>query len=133
MTAFIFYNSLQNATESSKLSGGLLFKILALLPFLKDFLSTGIFRKIAHFIEFFTQGTFLSLGAGYSRKGLKANISNVALAGLLTACCDEYLQTYSVGRSPEVRDIFIDFGGTALALLLVSVFFILRRIKNVRF
>lgn len=135
VTIFIFTASSQNGEQSANLSGGL-------LEFLMSFLSkagitiTHLFiRKAAHFIEFFMQSLFLSLSALYSAKGLKPYVTNIALAGLLTACTDEFSQYFSAGRSAQVSDVFIDFGGTVFALLLVIALVELskrRGEKNVR-
>ncbi len=126
-TAFIFCNSLQNASLSSDASGGLLDAIINIFPFLTSVLNIHILRKAAHITEFFTQGTFLMLWAACSKKGIRSNLPLVAFLGLFTACCDEFLQTFSEGRSPEVKDVFIDFTGTALAMGIVILIFLIRR------
>lgn len=116
VTVFIFSNSAQDAGESSRASGGLLVLVQRLFPFMTDH----ILRKCAHFTEFFLQGLFLSLYIKNTPRGLGQGWIYTAFCGLFTACCDELLQTFSPGRSPEITDVFIDFSGAAAALLLVS-------------
>ncbi len=129
VTIFIFSNSLQNASTSSQMSSGLLSSLLNIFPFLQPVLSSGILRKAAHFAEFFLQGTFLSLSGVYSASGFRGSIWKIAFTGLFTACCDELLQTFSVGRSPEVTDVFIDFSGTALAMAIIAAAVVWREKK----
>lgn len=50
-----------------------------------------------------------------------------AAASAFVASLDEYMQTFSMGRDGRVRDVFIDIGGAALALLL---FMLLWRISE---
>lgn len=45
-------------------------------------------------------------------------ISWPALAGLLTALTDETIQLFSGGRSSQVTDIWIDFGGVVTGMVL---------------
>ncbi len=132
ITVFILSNSTKSATESSQASEGLLAWLYSCLPFLKAFLSHNNLRKTAHFIEFFAQGSFLTLSGIYSRQGIRQSVPSIAFAGLFTACTDEYLQTFSLGRSPEVADVFFDFAGTVAAFMIITLLFALRRKKNVR-
>ncbi len=132
ITIFILSNSLQSASESSQVSSGLLAWLSSVLPFLKAFLTHNNLRKAAHFIEFFAQGVFLTLSGLHSRRGLRQSMSAIGFAGLFTACLDELLQGFSAGRSPEVGDIFVDFAGTVVAFVIITLFYALRRKKNVR-
>ena len=121
ITIFIFTNSAKTADSSSEQSSSLVDWAINNLSFFFKDRSTATYyvRKFAHFSEFFVQGAFLS-GALFSVKYHKHFIY-VLFAGLLTACIDEYIQLFFPGRSGEVGDIFIDFGGTCLA---VAVFMI---------
>ncbi|MBQ7793038.1 MAG: VanZ family protein [Clostridia bacterium] len=132
VTVFIFSNSAQNADTSAQISNGLFAFLSQLLSGFENIITPKLLRKAAHFTEFFAQAVFLSLSAQYSKKGLRPHLVQVAFAGLLTACCDELLQTFSAGRSPQVTDIFIDFSGCAAAMVIVMLCF-RRRNKNVRF
>ncbi len=133
VTVFIFASSMQTAEVSSEASGRLLTLINKLLSGTSVTITQHTIRKFAHFAEFFAQGLFLSLAAVFSLQGMKKHIINIAFAGLLTACTDEYIQTFFDGRGAQVRDIFIDFGGTVTAIILTFLLaIIIRRGRNVR-
>lgn len=132
VTVFIFSSSMQTATESDHTSGQLLAIINKLLSCISVTLSHTFIRKLAHFTEFFVQGVFLSLAAVYSRKGMKHYLFRIAGAGLLTACADEFLQNFFDGRSCQLTDVLIDFGGTSFAILAVFLIFsLMRRCRDV--
>lgn len=121
VTVFIFAASSQSGDQSAELSGGMLNFLMNILGTTGITITHLFIRKAAHFTEFFMQSLFLSLSALYSAKGIKKYRLNIAFAGLLTACTDEFLQYFSLGRSAEVSDVFIDFSGTVCALLLILV------------
>lgn len=69
-----------------------------------------LLRKLTHFMAFAIQGwllykTFAAFHAGTSANGY------ILLAGLLTAVVDEYIQSFSTGRSSSVNDVLLDFSG----------------------
>lgn len=119
VTVFIFSASSQSAEQSSELSGGLLDILMSLFGKTGITLTHLFIRKAAHFIEFFMQSLFLSLSAHYSAKGIRRYALTIAFAGLLTACIDEFSQYFAIGRSAQVSDVLIDFGGTVSALILI--------------
>ncbi len=41
--------------------------------------------------------------------------------GLIVGSCSEFLQRYFPDRDPALRDVLINFGGTALGLALIAV------------
>ncbi len=133
VTVFIFLASLQDGNASANMSNGLLQFLMTLLADTGIVISHFILRKAAHFTEFFMQSVFFSLSALYSEKGLKKRLVTIAFGGLMTACCDEFLQYFSFGRSAQVSDIFIDFTGTLSALIVIYLISILvkRRRYNV--
>ena len=120
ITAFIFSNSALPASESSAMSRGLLSVINSILPFE---ISHHFIRKLAHFSEFFLQGFFFVQFLRSSRIPFKKSAILTAAVGLLTACCDEFLQNFSEGRAPRISDIFIDFSGTLTALFTIWLIF----------
>lgn len=127
VTVFIFAASSQNGDQSAELSGGLLNFLMNIFEKTGITITHLFIRKAAHFTEFFMQSLFLSLSALYSAKGIKKYRVNIAFAGLLTACTDEFLQYFSVGRSAQVSDVFIDFSGTICALILILVISVLSK------
>ncbi len=133
VTIFIFTSSMQTAEVSSGASGRLLTLINKLLSGTSVTITQRTIRKFAHFAEFFMQGFFLSLAAVFSARGMKKHLINIAFTGLLTACTDELIQTFFDGRGAQVKDIFIDFGGTVTAIILIFLLaIIVRRVKDVR-
>lgn len=125
-TAFIFSNSMQAAELSSLQSGRivrLVQNILEAVGFSPDTDTlTTIIRKCAHFAEFFLQGFWLGLFFLAGKKPFLARIIHILFAGLLTACTDEFIQTFFDGRAGLLSDVFIDFAGVLLAALLCLVF-----------
>ncbi len=126
VTAFIFYNSLKPASESSEQSGFFVKIFLSVFCFFNEHTATFIIRKTAHFTEFFTQASFLS---AYFSEDYKKYCKFVLAMGLITAAADELLQLFSDGRACMIRDVFIDFSGTAAAVLIFVI--IRKRVKRV--
>ena len=131
LTAFIFSNSCQTATVSSEQSGRIVGFISSLFQFDTHIL-TVIVRKLAHIFEFFLQAVSASLFV-ISIKGFPKHTIYVLFAGLMTACCDEFIQLFFDGRGSMVADIFIDFSGTLLGILLCGTvyFIILKKNKSI--
>src|SRR5690554_7682664 len=77
-----------------------------------------IIRKTAHFTEFFLLGIFWYIVYAKYFKSVKL-IAVVLIHGLLTAILDETVQLFVDGRSGEVLDVLIDFGGVLSAVLFV--------------
>ncbi|MBP3412072.1 MAG: VanZ family protein [Oscillospiraceae bacterium] len=72
-------------------------------------------RKIAHGLEYLVLGGF-SLGMFFNTKSFK--VAKPMLFSLLVALGDETLQLHVAGRSSEVMDVWIDFGGAVVGILL---------------
>lgn len=123
-TGFIFFNSAQSGDESSAMSGFFadiarnVLNAVGLGGVDMDTLSYAV-RKAAHFTEFFVQSALLSAFALTVRREYRYTVIYVLFAGLFTACCDELLQLFIDGRGSAVKDVFIDFSGTAAAAALV--------------
>lgn len=118
---FIFFNSLQDAETSSGISKGLL-EMLGLPHAIET-----IVRKLAHFTFFMVLGILVS-GAFSARK-----LQSVAilLCVLLCACTDETLQLFSLGRSSELRDVWIDFAGGALGVVVAAVYGFIKKKQKI--
>lgn len=119
ITMFIFKNSLKNATESSSDSMKVLNALSQFASIFSITLSHKLVRKLAHICEFSAQS--FCFENGFYSKSNHRHFLYSAFIGLLTAVVDEYLQSFSNGRSPEVRDICIDFFGTILAIVFVLI------------
>ena len=127
VTAFIFSNSMQSADSSSKVSMGFLGIISHVAAPLGITLTHHLIRKAAHFTEFFTQGALWALFFKNTRLQFRGGAIYAAFFGLLTACCDEYIQLFSPGRGSAVSDVFIDFSGTCCALIIIGGLLFLKR------
>lgn len=136
--ATLFFFSGQNANESGRLSTWVTQHVLRLFPSISFSFDDLHFlvRKIAHFCIFGLEGFLLGLAMMTTLPerwlgGLLAVIS-CAVVGVL----NEYHQSFSEGRSCELRDMLIDSAGAlagvlAGALLLAIVLRISRRRRNV--
>ncbi len=75
-------------------------------------------RKVGHFAEF----ALLGVEWGIARRWLSDRARWVALAaGPIVGACDELLQHFSVGRSPQVSDVLLDCAGYACGMAAVWV------------
>jgi VanZ family protein len=121
--AFIFGNSLlskEASGEESEAVSGFLEKIFPPTTAFGSFLSENI-RKIAHFVEFFTLGAELGLYSCLFLNDKKRGIASGALLCFFVAFFDESLQILSE-RGAQIKDVWLDFFGSATALILCSVF-----------
>ena len=120
MIAFIFINSSLDADTSSRESMGVLEFINNILSSLEIdlILSENFVRKCAHFAEYFVLGTLLYYTVGsFTEIQVKKLVASLAV-GLLTACIDETIQLFSLGRSGQFSDVLLDFFGVCTAVLL---------------
>lgn len=118
----IFSQSAMPAPISQAESGGLLYFLVQIFPFLTEH----FLRKLAHFAEFAILGVFLG-------KSLHGPVTRMLLAGILCAVCDETIQLFVVGRSSQVSDIWVDFSGiltAAVLLWLLRCFWKVRCTRN---
>ena len=118
---FIWGNSLMPAFVSGAISG--YFKDIINLLLHEAGNSTalsgeGVLRKIAHAAEFAALGTELTL---IIFDKLKAKLSGLILRGLGAALIDETIQLFVSGRSGQIKDVWIDFGGFIIGVLLVLI------------
>ena len=72
-------------------------------------------RKIAHGVEYFILGGF-ALSMFFHTKTFK--VAKPMLFSVLVAMGDETLQLYVDGRASEVMDIWMDFGGAVIGILI---------------
>ena len=132
-TAFIFANSLKTAAVSDASSNTVIEYLECILTFLNIKIPPEklVFpiRKAAHFTEFFIQGALLT---GCFKGKYQGRIINILFFGLLTACTDEFIQSFVPGRGSLVSDVFIDFAGTCTATLFMGLFKMRRKKKHVK-
>jgi len=72
-------------------------------------------RKIAHGVEYFILGAF-AVSMFFHTKSFK--VAKPMLFSVLVAMGDETLQIYVDGRASEIMDIWMDFGGAVLGILI---------------
>ena len=116
--AFIFSNSMDNADASTLKSGAVLALLRRIFGSEGAALTEFIVRKTAHFTEFAIEGVLLFLVVkGYTTRPLRF-LGWPLLTGLMTALTDETIQLFSLGRSSQVTDVWIDFAGVVTGTLL---------------
>lgn len=83
-------------------------------------LTSYIVRKAAHFTEYAAIGGAL-VGCAYSFNKIKPYIYsiNILFVGLLTAVIDETIQLNVEGRSGQISDVLLDFGGCITGAVIV--------------
>lgn len=139
----IFFFSSQEASESRKVSSGLIKTFVRALDFNNklnenqiDTISenlTFIVRKGAHFSIYAVLCIFLALLVKeYGIFGKWRFILSV-LVCFLYACSDEFHQIFVSGRSGEIRDVIIDTCGAITGFLILLCFATLKnKIKSKR-
>jgi len=142
--AVIFSFSAQPAVESDELSMGIAQKIFEFINGLKDIpvfawigtdkiiVAIGIanhyVRKTAHFMIYAILAVLVyNLMASYGIKRSKV-VLFAAIVCLAYAVSDEIHQVYVPGRAGQIKDVLIDFSGSALALGTIYLLFG-RRVK----
>ena len=136
---FIFSNSLSTAEQAGAKRGtvveviesvatGLSGKVVKLN---KDQLTT--VSKMAHVTEFALFAFFFSSTLALRGKSLRYSFYQIHFCTLFCALSDEYLQSFSAGRSSSLTDCMVDLSGAiigyGIAYLLFSI--IARRKKRV--
>ena len=129
--AFIWGHSAVSIERSAEESSGV---FDAVSPVFNSIFGTGtisewLFRKMAHFGEFFILGLeveFLIL----TLKGLNIKLFSLSLAfGLFVGAIDEIIQVFS-SRGATVRDVIIDFSGFLIAYIIFVMATLFKRLKE---
>lgn len=107
--AVILLFSSQDGLQSNQLSG----------QFVQNQTYNAILRKIAHLMEYFLLGTLIFTVLFVSRVRQKNAFIMTLIFCLAFAAVDEYYQKFIPGRVPSLRDVMIDFAGSALAVLIL--------------
>ncbi len=129
---FIFYNSMQNGTTSTQASNTFLQLLNSFLAlFNSSFSLTSHFvRKLAHFLEFFLLGFFLTNSfLAFSNK-IKHFFGYTLFLSLIVPVLDEYIQLFSYGRSSQVSDVLLDFLSALCGIFFVMIFHIFKNKYN---
>lgn len=124
VTIFIF--SSQNGDESGSTSRNFTRKVIEILQ-IDEYLNESekenliensqfIIRKLAHFTIYTIAGiNMMGFINTYNLKK-KNKIISVLLVGVIYAISDEFHQMFSGGRTPAIKDIFIDSFGVLIGI-----------------
>lgn len=146
----IFSFSAENSNDSDKTSGSFIKLIAEFFHFnFDEIIETDkentissiqhIIRKLAHFFIFAVLGALAFLSViSYTDYKIISRLATSALICLIYAISDEVHQLFVPGRSSEIRDVFIDFSGSLLAITVMMLFCYLikpiyRKIKQQKF
>ena len=128
-TIFIFCRSLKPAPESAQESFGISQWITSIVQRFVNMpydellnLCTYIVRKCAHVAEFALHACLVCGFFEYTEGKIRKNISWILFIGLLTACIDEAIQLFVEGRAGMISDVFVDFTGTLVGLVISIIF-----------
>lgn len=137
--AMLFFFSGQTAEESGRLSLWVTKLLLRLFPWIPLDVAAlhPIIRKLAHGGVFALEGFLLGLASLETFRGLFSDVFSVVCCAAM-AVLNEYSQTMAQGRSCEVRDMLIDFGGAVFGIIFAALVYaicsrIARRRKKLTF
>lgn len=129
----IFSFSAQNAEKSKKTSSVVVERVVdSIVNINKNIKKESIIenvtfyvRKTAHFSIYTSLGIWLMCEANTFEISKKRRLLICVMFGALYALSDEFHQGFVSGRSPEIRDVFIDtcgvLCGCIIALIIVKV------------
>ena len=108
-TAGIFLHSAMPAAASNAESGGVLAVVQMILPWITH----GVLRKAAHFLEFAVLGILLT---GTFHGARNFTLAKPMLFAVLTAMTDETIQAFTPGRNCALSDVWLDAAGRRSAV-----------------
>lgn len=116
-------NSRENSNETVKSIGEQILHEISPSAKSKDDKMNVILRKNAHAFEYFALSIFVSISLfSFNIKG-KSALIYIMFICLFYAVTDEFHQLFVVGRNSSVIDIFIDFTGSLIGILLFYLFY----------
>ena len=119
-TLWIFHNSAQTGKVSADLSQTLSYRIydhLQFLHFMPFKLFHTLIRKLAHFSEYALLGILVSTVSSHTIEEHQQK-RIIILWMILVPMIDEGIQSFTPGRSAELRDCIIDMCGYGSGLLI---------------
>ena len=119
-TLWIFHNSAQTGKVSANLSQTLSYRIydhLQFLHFMPFKLFHTLIRKLAHFSEYALLGMLVSTVSSHTIEEHQQK-RIIILWMILVPMIDEGIQSFTPGRSAELRDCIIDMCGYGSGLLI---------------
>lgn len=119
-TLWIFHNSAQTGKVSANLSHTLSYRIydhLQFLHFMPFKLFHTLIRKLAHFSEYTLLGILVSTISSHTIQEHQQKLV-IILWMILVPMIDEGIQSFTPGRSAQLRDCIIDMCGYGSGLLI---------------
>ncbi len=129
---FIFCNSASNGLESTEQSNRVVEFLQKLCDIIAPEVSVDVHlvRKTAHFCEFFLLGAMYYFGSFFIKKCRVSLFFHSLSLSLFSAFVDETIQIFSIGRSAQIEDMWIDFCGSLLAhIILFASYYTYKYIK----
>lgn len=138
---FIWSNSMKSKASSSQQSSGVYDQVVEvsnkvlgkeITEDVFNVITKQVFRKLAHFTEFFILGVEVSLLFICLKRYKKFAILKLFVFGLIIACIDEMIQIF-FDRGASIIDILIDYGGYVFSLLIYFLWLFIckkRRVYN---
>ena len=123
LLCFIWGNSMMTAKESGSLSRGVLAWVKEIFPIFAGSGGHKLLRKVAHFSEFFLLGVLCA--AQRVKSGRLLTFGLIAF-GLISACIDETIQIFVLGRSSSLLDVWLDISGFAVGVIAVAVWYAIK-------
>lgn len=84
-------------------------------------------RKTAHFLEYFLLGLLLLMTLRVYTRRVVGHLGWALFGGLLVPVVDETLQLFTPGRSGQLTDVLIDFGGAFSGIMVALVITLIAR------
>ncbi len=131
---FIWSRSLYSKEASSAQSvavQGFLAKIASLLGVTVQ-LNQPLVRNIAHLLEFFVLGIEMAVYGICDRKLTRQNLFCLCFSVFAAGFIDETLQIFS-NRGPMIADVWLDFAGGILGMLLVFAVYFIKNTSKKRY
>ncbi len=127
----VFLFSAQDATASSKVSGGLTETVLEILKVPEEHMENAetLIRKLAHFSIYAIGGVITIWHIGTYKISTPKAVLLSQTFGILYATTDEIHQYFVPGRACQLRDVTIDALGVATGIVAVLIIKKMRREK----
>lgn len=130
---FIFHNSMTPADVSSAQSGfvlGVLLRMVQALGMDGIGITEHLVRKSAHFAEYTLLGLLLyqCLRSYDMTRVVRWQVH--ILLGFFIPFVDETIQLFTMGRSGQISDVWLDCGGTAFGTLIFAILVWLKKRKR---
>ena len=123
--SFIFFNSALDANNSAQQSDKIVNIVENIVHTINPdaVVDSASVRKSAHFFEFGVLGVLYFIGTLFFKNKRFYFYTHLLFLSFLTAFLDESLQLFSDGRGAEITDVWIDFSGASIGILIMFLIF----------